>query len=169
MSGMATRTYLELRDPSQLRPRRVDDETVRVDRVEHCAPAFWRSLYEGVGHRYHWVDRLPWTDAQITDYLADPSVSLFVLSVAGAVGGYFELKRHHDGSVEVAYFGLLPGYYGRGLGAHLLTEAAERAWELKPSRVWLHTSTLDHAAALSNYRARGFTVERTEEYAVPSI
>ena len=106
---MATRTYLELRDPSQLRPRRVDDETGRVDLVEQCAPAFWRSLYEGVGHRYHWVDRLPWTDRQISEYLADPSVSLFVLSVEGNVAGYFELKKHDDESVEVAYFGLLPG------------------------------------------------------------
>lgn len=169
MSRTAIRTYLELRDRSQLRPRRVGAAAVRVDLVEQCAPAFWRSLYEGVGGPYHWVDRLPWTDAQITAYLANPSVSLFVLSVDGTVAGYFELKTHGDGSVEVAYFGLLPDYYGRGLGAHLLTEAAERAWDLHPSRVWLHTSTLDHAAALSNYRARGFTVVRTEEYAVPPI
>lgn len=169
MSRTATRTYLELRDPSQLRPRRVDDPAVRVDLVGQGAPVLWRFLYEGVGHAYHWIDRLPWTDAQITEYLADPSVSLFVMTVDASVAGYFELKGHDDGSVEVAYFGLLPAYYGRGLGAHLLTEAAERAWDLDPSRVWLHTSSLDHPAALSNYRARGFTVVRAEEYAVPSI
>ena len=165
----AVRTYLELRNRTELRPRRGGDAAVRVDRVERCEPTFWRSLYEGVGGAYHWVDRLPWTDEQIRDYLDDPSVSLFVLTAEGTVAGYFELKRYDDNSVEIAYFGLLPAYYGRGLGGYLLTEAAERAWDLKPARVWLHTSTLDHSAALSNYLARGFTVFRREEYEVPPI
>jgi ribosomal protein S18 acetylase RimI-like enzyme len=165
----AVRTYLELRARTELRPRRISDAAVRVDRVKPCAPALWRALYEGVGGAYHWVDRLPWTDAQIREYLDDPSVSLFVLTVEGTVAGYFELKRYDDHSVEIAYFGLLPAYFGRGLGGYLLTEAAERAWELSPSRVWVHTSTLDHPAALSNYLARGFTIYRREEYEVPSI
>ena len=116
----ATRTYLELRSSAQLRPRRVDDPGVRVARVERCTPAFWRSLYEGVGGSYHWVDRLAWSDQQIAAYLEDPTVTLFVMTVDGAVTGYYELKQHADDSVEIAYFGLLPGYQGRGLGAHLL-------------------------------------------------
>jgi GNAT superfamily N-acetyltransferase len=67
-------------------------------------------------------------------------------------------------SVEIAYFGLLPAYVGRGLGKYLLSEAAARAWTLQPSRVWLHTSTLDHPAALPNYLARGFSISRVEQY-----
>jgi len=67
-------------------------------------------------------------------------------------------------SVEIAYFGLLPAYVGRGLGKYLLSEAAARAWTLQPSRVWLHTSTLDHPAALPNYLARGFSIFRVEQY-----
>ena len=169
MSRTAVRTYLELRDPAQLRPRRVDDPAVIVLRVDDCDPSLWRFLYQEVGRAYHWVDRLPWTDSQIAAYLSDGSVTLFVLTVDNELAGYFELKRHEDDSVEVAYFGLLPPYYGRGLGAHLLTEAAEMAWTMRPTRVWLHTSTLDHPAALSNYLARGFTIVRSEEYAVPSL
>lgn len=165
----ATRTYLELRSPAELRPRRVDDPGVRVDRVQRCAPAFWRALYDGVGGAYHWVDRRPWTDEQVAAYLDDPTVSLFVMTVDGEVTGYFELKQHPDDSVEIAYFGLLPGHQGRGLGAHLLTDAAERAWELEPARVWLHTSTLDHPAALANYLSRGFSIVSREEYSVPSL
>lgn len=165
----ATRTYLQLTDRAQLRPKTLDHEGVRVDRLERCAPAFWRSLYVEVGGPYHWVDRLPWTDEEIAAYLADPNTSLWILTVDGEVAGYFELRREAEDAVEIAYFGLRPTFYGRGLGAHLLTIAAQRAFDLGATRVWLHTSTLDHPAALSNYRRRGFTPFRTEEYVVPPI
>jgi GNAT superfamily N-acetyltransferase len=66
--------------------------------------------------------------------------------------------------VEIAYFGLLPEFLGRGLGRYLLTEAATRAFDLGASRVWLHTCTLDDPAALPNYRARGFEPFKTETY-----
>jgi GNAT superfamily N-acetyltransferase len=165
-SQTAVRTYLELRDPGELHPARIDDLPVRVERVEECPPSFWRFLYSEVGRRYHWVDRLGWTDQDILNYLHDPSVSLWLLTVAGAPAGYFELRRDPDDAFEVAYFGLLKEFTGRGFGAYLLTEAVERAWALGATRVWLHTSTLDHPAALPNYLKRGFQVFRTEEYAV---
>jgi len=40
----------------------------------------------------------------------------------------------------------------------LLTHGLEEAWRMGPSRVWLHTCTLDHPAALPNYLARGMTI-----------
>ena len=55
---------------------------------------------------------------------------------------------------------------GRGLGRHLLTEAVETAWCLGAKRVWLHTSTLDHPAALPNYLSRGFRPFMRERYFV---
>jgi GNAT superfamily N-acetyltransferase len=155
-----------MRDRAALRPRRSDDPAVRVERIHACSPSFWRYLYSEVGRRHHWVDRLPWTDDQIRDYLADPAVSLWLMSVGGAPAGYFELRKDGDGGIEIAYFGLLEDFIGRGLGGHLLTVAAERAWDLSPSRVWLHTNTLDHPAALRNYQSRGFTIVRTEEFEI---
>jgi hypothetical protein len=46
----------------------------------------------------------------------------------------------------------------------LLTQAVLEAWRTAPSRVWLHTCSLDHPAALRNYQARGFEVYREESY-----
>jgi GNAT superfamily N-acetyltransferase len=163
---MPKRTYLELKRAEDLRRAAAPSEQVSVHQVDNCAPSFWRRLYSEVGAQYHWVDRLVWTDDDIREYLADPAVSLWILSVDGGVAGYFELRRHPDDSVEIAYFGLLPAYVGRGLGKYLLSEAAGRAWELAPARVWLHTSTLDHPSALPNYLARGFTVFKVEEYSL---
>ena len=159
-----TRTHVELACPSALRPAPSPDPRARVERVHCCPASFFRYLYAEVGRGYFWIERVRWTDEQIRARLADPAVSLRLLSVAGAPAGYFELESHRDGSVEISYFGLLPEFRGRGLGRYMLTEAAQAAWALGASRVWLHTCSLDHPGALANYLGRGFRPFKTETY-----
>src|SRR5207245_11463557 len=101
--------------------------SLRLERVEQCPASFHRYLYTEVGRAYHWVDRLGWTDEETLTYLASQAVGLWVLYCGGAPAGYFELKRHEDDSVEMAYFGLLPEVTRRGCGHHLPPEAAPRA------------------------------------------
>jgi GNAT superfamily N-acetyltransferase len=88
------------------------------------------------------------------------------MTCGGAPAGYYELERHADASVEIAYFGLLPEFLRRGFGKHLLDDAVVRAWSLDATRVWLHTCTLDDVAALPNYVARGFRPFRSEVYRI---
>lgn len=163
---MATRTFLEMRSPDDLKPARVPPTAFAIERMQHCPPAMWRFLYTEVGRRYRWLDRLDWTDGEVRAYLEDPAVSLWLLTVEASPAGYFELRRHDDTSVEIAYFGLIHAFTGQGLGGHLLTVATREAWAMQPARVWLHTSDLDHAAALPNYLARGFQITRRESYIV---
>ena len=51
------------------------------------------------------------------------------------------------------------------MGGVPLTDALERAWVWEARRVWVHTCTLDHPAAVKSYEARGMTVydRQTEE------
>jgi GNAT superfamily N-acetyltransferase len=160
----AVRTFLEMRERSALSPARLDDQAIRIEQVHDCEPSFWRYLYTEVGREYHWIDRLPWSDETIRSYLADPGTTLWVMWVHDAPAGYFELRRDKAGGVEIAYFGLLKEFTRRGLGGHLLTVAVERAWATGAERVWLHTSTLDHPAALPNYLKRGFRAFHSETY-----
>jgi GNAT superfamily N-acetyltransferase len=95
-------------------------------------------------------------------YLDRPELETWIAYVAGTPAGYFELERQSGGDVELAYFGLLPGFIGEGLGGRLLAAAITRAWEMGARRVWVHTCDLDHPRALTNYRARGFRIFRTE-------
>lgn len=159
-----TRTYLEMHEPSALKPARSDDERVRIEQMLNCPPSFFRYLYVEVGRKYRWIDRLPWTDEQIRAHLQLPETSMWLMTYEGAPAGYFELRRCDDGSVEVAYFGLLQEFLGRGLGKHLLTCATEQAWSDGANRVWLHTCTLDDPAAMPNYLKRGFKPFKTETY-----
>ena len=166
MTRRAVRTYLQMLDPADLSGAAAPPGDVSLERVEQCPPSQWRRLYTEVGREYHWVDRLGWTDEEIERYLADPALELWVLREMGEPAGYFELRAHDDGAVEVAYFGLMPSAVGRGLGKYLLTRAVERAWARGASRVWLHTSSLDHSSALPNYLARGFSIWKQETYDV---
>ena len=163
-----TRTYLEMVSPHQLKPAMLADDRIRIDPAIECPPSFFRYLYTEVGRNYHWIDRLSWTNEQICAYLGQASVSVWVMYCAGAPSGYFELRQHEDDSVEIVYFGLLTEFIGRGLGKYMLTIAAKQAWERTNNRIWVHTCTLDHPAALSNYLRRGFKQFQKETYLINS-
>jgi GNAT superfamily N-acetyltransferase len=158
------RTYLQLRSPADLRPSPEGDPSARVERVAPCPVDFYRALYRDVGERWHWRDRLAWSDERLAEHLARDAVTVFVMRVGNDIAGYFELERHDDGSVEIAYFGLRPEFFGRGLGGSMLTGAVREAWRGGAQRVWLHTCTLDSPRALPNYLARGFVPFREESY-----
>lgn len=164
-----TRTYLEMRSPADLVDARSSPADAAIRQVRFCPAAFFRYLYAEVGRPYRWTDRLSWSDAQVRGYLDRGDVTLHVLYLDGAPAGYFELRRHPDRSIEVAYFGLMGDYIGRGLGGWLLAQATRAAWAEKPERVWLHTCTLDHPHALPNYLRRGFQVVRKEVYQVEAV
>ena len=153
------RTYLELDDPAGLRPAgppRLED--VEIARVAPPDGALSRWFYAEVGRGYGWIDHLARSDAEWQAW-AD-GVETWVATVGGDRAGYYELSEG-DGGVQVAYFGLLPAFHGYGLGGFLLTHALRRGFE-RASRVWLHPCTLEGAAALPNYRARGLRPFRTQ-------
>lgn len=155
-----------MREPGALRPAPLPP-LARVALVERCSAAEFRHLYADVGARYHWTDRLAWSDDELTAYLDHPDVQLWLLYLADDLAGFFELRQHREAgarSVEIVYFGLRARFIGRGLGKGMLTAAVDAAWALGPDRVWLHTCTLDDPAALPNYLRRGFTPYREEHY-----
>jgi GNAT superfamily N-acetyltransferase len=157
-----TTYYLKMTDPSALRPKRVVHRGLEIKQAHVPSPEFNRFLYTAVGGDWYWIDRLPWTYQQWHDWVARPELQTWVAYVSGTPAGYFELEAQADRNVEIAFFGLLPQLTGQGLGGHLLTVAIETAWQMGASRVWLHTCSLDHPAALANYCTRGFRVFREE-------
>ena len=163
MQRLVTTTYLEMTRRDELRQTRPNALPYQLRRVEIPCPELNRFLYTAVGARWWWYSRLSWDYERWLTYLDRPYLETWVAYVSGTPAGYFELERQPDGAVELAYFGLLPRFIGKGIGGILLTAAITRAWEMGAQRVWVHTCTLDHPQALSNYQARGFRIVRVEE------
>ena len=117
---------------------------------------FYRYLYNTVGETYVWVERRRMSDEALAAIVQDPRVEIYVLYLGGAPAGYAELDFRSKSEAELAYFGLLPDFVGRGFGTFMLASAIDIAWSKPIERLWVHTNTLDHPRALPLYQKMGF-------------
>ena len=150
--------YLEMLKRDELRPKGFPPETQLV-KLEIALSALNRFFYLEVGKMWEWTEHQLWTDEQWRDWAEAETLQTWMLLFKGTPAGYFELSTQ-DRDVELAYFGLLPPFVGKGLGGGLLSAAIENAWGAEIKRVWVHTCSLDHPNALKNYQARGFQIYR---------
>lgn len=151
--------YLAMQSPEQLHPK-PDRADFQVIRAELPSPELSRFLYTAVGSPWYWIDRLGWRYRDWLDWLEQPDVETWIGYHRGTPAGYFELQRSAPRIINIAYFGLLPAFVGKGFGGILLTHALHRAWQRQPDQVTLNTCSLDHPHALANYHARGFRIYR---------
>ena len=95
--------------------------------------------------------------AEIEKWLTADVMSLYTLIEHGWPQGFFLLEDAEDGTVDLAYFGMVPEAIGKGLGAWLLKTAILTAWD-RPNtqRLTVNTCTLDHPRALATYQKHGF-------------
>lgn len=149
-------TYLEMTAPPAPATPVAPAPGWRLARVADADPAWYRRLFRRVGQPWLWYSRLVMDDGELASILGDPAVELHVLTVDGVEEGVLELDRRRPGQVEIAFFGLTPAMTGRGAGRFLLQRALTLAWQDGVARVWVHTCTLDHPAALPLYRKMGF-------------
>jgi len=150
--------HLQMLSQEELKPKVLLSET-RLDRLEIPFPALNRFFYKEVGKLWEWTDRLNWSEEEWCNWVEQENVQTWMLHLRGTPAGYFELDDR-DGDIEIAYFGLIPQFLGKGLGGGFLTAAVKKAWEMGAARVWVHTCSLDHPNALNNYQARGFQIYR---------
>jgi ribosomal protein S18 acetylase RimI-like enzyme len=112
-----------------------------------------------VGEPLRWDQRLLMPKAELAALLAGGSLNIYVLRDAHRLAlGFCEFDRRAFPEVELKNFGLIPGAQGRGLGAWLLSVALREEWTAIPARIWLHTDTWDHPAAIRVYERAGFRV-----------
>lgn len=155
-------TYLEMTAkptaPSLPRPA----AKIALMRAETPGVAFYRFLYDTIGANWLWYERRIMADEDLANIIQHEAVEIYVLYVGGVPAGYGELDRRAAGEVELAYFGLMPDFIGRGLGRYFLSWLADQAWTYEPARLWVHTCDLDHPGALQLYQAAGFVPYQRE-------
>jgi GNAT superfamily N-acetyltransferase len=167
-SVQVTTWFLQMTDPGRLPSAPEPDPSLEIRQVELPSPEFSRMLYTAVGADWYWIDRFTWSWTRWQHWLARPELETWVAWVRGTPAGFFELESDGD-AVEIASFGLLPAFIGRGIGTRLLDFAIRGAWQLGPSRVWVHTCSLDGPAALHTYQGPGLEIydERVDDVVLP--
>jgi ribosomal protein S18 acetylase RimI-like enzyme len=157
------RKYLEMKSLSYLKEVKNPNENYEIKLVNPTDFQLNKFLYKYIGKKYHWIDRLSWTDKTWFDYVSNSKLSTYTLKNKEDLVGYFELIYHKDKKeCEIVYFGILEEYFGKKLGGFLLSEAIKKSFKLDTNRVWLHTCSLDHENALKNYLSRGMSVFKSE-------
>lgn len=147
-------TFLEMNEPpADAGP----DAAVRhVVRPELGA---YRALYRRIGEEWLWFSRAVMPDDELAALLARPSTEIHVLEDKGEWLGLAELHRGEpsSGDVEISMFGVVPEATGTGAARRLMRAALAAAWQGPTRRVWLHTCSFDHPAAVRFYRKAGFS------------
>ena len=164
-------TDLEMTPPP---PARAASDVPGLSLDPVAAPGLdrYRALIRAVGADWLWQERLAMGDAALGAVLSDPLVELHVLRRAGADAadadvGILELDFREGGACEIAFFGVVAALQGTGAARWTMTRALEIAFGRGVGRVWLHTCTLDHPAALDFYRRTGFRPVRQRVEVLP--
>lgn len=150
-------TYLEMRErPVPAEPVRSALKLVRWDPVDREA---YLDLFRAVGMPWLWCGRLLMDAAELDASLAAPTTAVHAATRRdGTAVGMLELDFSVSGETEIYYFGMVADMTGCGHGGWLMAHALRIAWRADTRRVWLHTCTHDHPAALRFYQGQGFRV-----------
>src|SRR5262245_38439416 len=97
-------TYLEMRSPDHLRPKRFTDGRFQIREKKKRDWRFNRDLYLAVGETWSWNDKRVWSDEQWKEYGLAPELRTFDALYENLLAGYYELRRDDEGGVEIAYF-----------------------------------------------------------------
>ena len=120
-------------------------------------------FYKNIGNSHEWIDRLTWSENKWINYVSSENVKTYILKNKNDLVGFFELIFYKQKKeIEIAYFGILKEYQNKKLGSYLLSEAIKISFNMRISRIWVHTCSLDHKNALNNYLSRGMKIFKSE-------
>ena len=131
-------------------------------RVETPPLDGFRDLYRRIGEEWLWVSRIRMSDASLASHLHARQLEVHALVDDGCDEGLLELNFAEPGQCEIVMFGVTAKLVGSGAGRWLMNRAQEIAWSRPIERLWLHTCTLDHPAALTFYQRSGFRACRRQ-------
>ena len=163
MTEEVKRNYLEINSLQDLIEGNKPSEDYSLSLIDPINFQLNKFFYKNIGKKHKWVDRLTWSEEKWIDYVSSEKVKTYVFKFKDDLVGFFELIFHPEkNEIEIAYFGILEEYQNKKLGSYLLSEAIKISFENKVNRVWVHTCSLDHKNALSNYTSRGMKIFKTE-------
>ena len=154
-------THLAMDAPPAVAPPPPPAPGITIER-RGMAVADYLRLYHAIGDDWLWWSRLTWDEARLAAHLAEDETEIYVAEAGGEEIGLIELNLRPKPDIEIRYFGVVPSWFGKGLGSWLLAHALAAAGRHRPHRMILNTCTLDHPGALAFYQKHGFAITHSE-------
>ena len=133
MTQEVERNYLEIHSIRDLNEAVKPNKDCSLNLLEPINFQLNKFFYKNIGKKHKWTDRLVWTEAQWIEYVSSKKVKTYILK-----------------------------YQNKKLGSYLLSKAIKKSFVKNINRVWVHTCSLDHKNALTNYVNRGMKIFKTE-------
>ena len=157
------RFYLQIRSLEELNKYKKPSKNLKIEESSNNFQLN-KFFYREIGKKHRWVDRLSWSNDTWINYLSNKNLYTCVLKKNDDLVGYYEKIYYEESNeFEIAYFGIMEEYIGKGYGGFLLSEALESCLKEKVRRIWVHTCSLDHENAIKNYLARGMKLYKEEK------
>ena len=157
------RFYLQIRSLEELNKFKKPSKNLKIEKSSNNFQLN-KFFYREIGKKHRWVDRLSWSNDTWINYLSNKNLYTCVLKKNDDLVGYYEKIYYEESNeFEIAYFGIMEEYIGKGYGGFLLSEALESCLKEKVRRIWVHTCSLDHENAIKNYLARGMKLHKEEK------
>ena len=160
MTEKIERFYLEMNSINNLKTKPISSNCFSLKEASKDNFDLNKFFYKQIGKRHQWVDRLIWQDKDWLKYISNENLKTYIFKRENDLVGYFELIFNNN-DCEIAYFGILEEFIGKGYGGFLLSEALKIGFK-RANRIWVHTCSLDHPNAIENYKSRGMKIFKTE-------
>ena len=102
------RKYLEIKSIDDLNEAKKPSSIYSLNLIQTKDFQLNKFLYKNIGKKYHWFDRLTWTDQNWISYVSNANLITNFLKNNDDLVGYYELILDKEKKeIEIAYFGIL--------------------------------------------------------------
>ena len=107
MMEKIVRNYLEIKSINDLNEVQIPSNNYSLKLIEFKDFQLNKFLYKKIGKKYHWFDRLTWTDQNWISYVSNTNLITNFLKDNDDLVGYYELILNKEKKeIEIAYFGI---------------------------------------------------------------
>ena len=85
------RKYLEIKSINELNEVQRPSSSYSLSLIDYKDFQLNKYLYEQIGKKYHWIDRLVWTDQNWIAYVSNKNLKTYLLKNNNNLVGYYEL------------------------------------------------------------------------------
>ena len=117
------RYYLEINSINDLKTKSISSENFSIKEANKDNFDLNKFFYKQIGKKHQWVDRLIWQDKNWMDYISNKNLRTYIFKkkimiLLDTLSLFFD-----NNNCEIAYFGILEEFIGKGYGGFLLSEA----------------------------------------------